>query len=388
MIVSQVIERVTGRGLEDFLRENVFLPIGMWDTVVRRWDTDFLPNSATPHTTTGNGRFEKRYFGVDPAGAGSIMSTADDMLRWLAHMDRPVVGCPETWSLIKTPQILANGVSTGYGFGLSRGRYRGVEILGHQGGWIGGNSHMVKVPEANLDIIVIANRSDVSSPVIVNAILDACISDLTAEPDALCAGQASSMWRTDQDTSLKSQTGTAGLTVRCNLQSPRTKRVVQLFGRNGHQIVSIDGYDIPFRRSSEREFVPIAVWNHNEQSVSLLGDPVAPESLLFRDLGEVDEFKPIPAAQDGDVGRIVGRYTSHPAGIVSEISAKDAGPHLDVQSRFGTMSYSLEPIGSGLWRVNSEISGFLDAILRFGNGDDSFSINSGTGVALAFRRKP
>lgn len=388
MIISEVIERVAGKRLEDFLNDNVFVPIGMWDTVVRRWDTDFLPNSATPHTTTGKGKFEKRYFGVDPAGAGSIMSTGDDMLRWLAHMDHPFVGGEETWSLIRTPQNLTNGMSTGYGFGLSFGKYRGVEILGHQGGWIGGNSHMVKVPEVQLDIVVIANRSDVSSPVIVNGILEACISNLEPDSDALCAGQASSMWRMDQDASLTPQLSAGEHIIRCNLQSPTTKRVVQLFGRGGHQIVSVDGYDIPFRRSSERELVPIAVWSHNEQSISLFGDSAAPASLLFRDFGEVDEFKPIPAATYGNPGRITGRYVSHPARITGEIGVRDDVPQLNVESRFGTMSYTLEPIGPELWRVNSGISGFLDAILRFADGGDSFSINSGTGVTLAFRREP
>lgn len=386
MVISEVIERLAGQSLGDFLSDNVFIPIGMWDTVVRTWDTDFLPNSATPHATSGKGKFEKRYFGVDPAGAGSIMSTGDDMLRWLAHMDRPVVGSEETWNLIKTPQRLTNGFATGYGFGLFRGEYRGVEILGHQGGWIGGNSHMVKVPEVKLDIIVIANRSDVSSPLIVNGILDACISNLNPDSDALCAGQASSMWRTDQDTSLTSQPGAEGRTIRCNLQSPSTKRVMQLFGRGGHQIVSIDGYDIPFRRSSERKLVPIAVWGHNGQLVSFLGDPAAPASLSFTEFGDVDEFKPIPAAGDGKSSRITGRYVSDPARIVGDVAMREGALNLRVESRFGTMSYALDSIGPELWRVHSEISGFLDAVLR--SAGDSFSINSWTGVSLEFRREP
>jgi len=387
MIASEVIARVAGTGFKEFLAENVFSPIGMWDTLVRPWDTDFLPNSAMPHTMTPQGRFEKRYFGVDPAGAGSVMSTADDMLRWLEHMDRPIVGSRQTWSLMKTPQLLSNGVSTGYGFGLSSGTYRGMKTLGHLGGWIGGNSYAVKLPEVELDLVVISNRNDVSCGVVANRILDACISNLAAVPGAVPGGEVVAMFRSKPDEDVRSNAGVSARWLTGDFYSPKTGRVVQLFGGGDHQVVSIDGYDAPFRRATERELLPSAVWSPSKQSVSLLGDPEHPASIQLTDFGETDELSEIPTGRAEDPQRTVGRYQAVSLSARVEVTVRDGVAHLRTESQFGSMTYRLKCLGHGFWRMNSGLSTFLDAILRFGADYTQFELNAGTDVTLEFRRE-
>ncbi len=49
LLLSAAIERISGKQLEDVLRERIFEPVGMHDTLLRRVDTDFVPNSATLH---------------------------------------------------------------------------------------------------------------------------------------------------------------------------------------------------------------------------------------------------------------------------------------------------------------------------------------------------
>ena len=49
----------------------------------------FLPNSATMHSRNPGGAYEKAYARTAMSGEGGIVSTVDDMLRWLAHMDEP-----------------------------------------------------------------------------------------------------------------------------------------------------------------------------------------------------------------------------------------------------------------------------------------------------------
>src|SRR6185503_9399615 len=92
--LSVAIERITGESLENVLRKRIFEPAGMHDTLLRRWDTDFVPNSATLHTAGADGTYGRNYMGLAIAGEGGIASTVDDMLKWLAHMDHPVVGTP------------------------------------------------------------------------------------------------------------------------------------------------------------------------------------------------------------------------------------------------------------------------------------------------------
>src|ERR1700722_10711418 len=181
VLLTVGIERITGEHFEEGTRERVFAPVGMNDTLVRRSDSDFLANSASQHAAHPTSGFERRYWGKDNlVGAAAIVSTVDDLLRWLAHMDKPRIGSGATWAAMKTPLRLANGTSTGYGLGLMLGRYRGIGTLYHAGNALGGNAQMLKVPEAGLDVVVLSNRQDVSSIELVNKILDCVLPD--AEP--------------------------------------------------------------------------------------------------------------------------------------------------------------------------------------------------------------
>ena len=180
LMLSAAIEQITGQSLEDVLRERLFEPVGLHNTLLRRFDTDFVPNSATLHMTDAAGRFGKSYLGTALAGEGGIVSTVDDMLRWLAHMDTPAVGSPATWEAIKTSQRLHDRASTGYGLGLVVGNYRGVETLSHGGGVLGGNSQMLKVPAVGLDVVVLINRHDLEATSLTNEILDDCLVGLAA----------------------------------------------------------------------------------------------------------------------------------------------------------------------------------------------------------------
>lgn len=386
MIISEAIERITGASLDEFLRDKVFSRVGMWDTTIKPWDTDFTPNCATPHTLVGGRRFERRFMSVDGAGAGSVMSTLDDMLRWVHHMDRPIVGSQETWHTMKMPQVLSNGISTGYGFGLSHGTYRGIETLGHQGGWTGGNAQTLKVPDVQLDVVVISNRSDVFSPVVVNRILDTCISNLTPQTESVQGGEGFSMYRLESGDHLPPHTRNSGQRICRSFYSRKTGRVVQLFGRDGHIIVSVNGHDIPCRNVREGEFVPIAVWSHLKQSVALLGDANEPNGLVLSDFGEVDEMTLIQPDSGRGREQVIGRYSAQLANATIEVTVRDGLYHLRTESGLGSMSYTLEYIGDRIWRLNSAISILLNGVLQFDEDYAGFKLKTDTGSTLLFLR--
>ena len=90
VLLTAAIERITGESLETVLRERIFEPVGMHDTMLRRSDNDFVANSAALHFRTAEGRFTRDYMGSEISGPGGIVSTMDDMLRWLRHMDDPL----------------------------------------------------------------------------------------------------------------------------------------------------------------------------------------------------------------------------------------------------------------------------------------------------------
>ena len=344
------------------MRERIFEPLGMNETCIRRWDTDFMPNSATLHMSTPSG-YEKAYLGTALTGEGGLVSTVDDMLRWLAHMDTPVVGSAATWETLKTPQTLANGASTGYGLGLMCGRYRGFETLFHPGGVSGGNSQMLKVPAAGLDIVVLVNRHDVQAMTLAEKILDACLPDLEPIKTPSSDPFASGVFR-----------------------SPTTGRVVQLFAKEGQQIASIDGTDMLVEPDDGGVLWPVGLFRHVKQAVTLAGGGAKPVSIRLSDFGNVDELVREKAAEETNASVIAGRYRADRPATEAMILETEDGPRLLTAGRFGSAVYPLEYLADGIWRAKPIRVMFLGGILLFDGDGGAFHFSTFSTRTLTFRR--
>jgi D-aminopeptidase len=364
LLLTVVIERITGSSLEELFRDRILGPVGMHDTLLRRSDTDFVPNSAAMHMTNSKGQFDRSYMGTATAGEGGIVSTVDDMLRWLAHMDAPVVGSPASWALMKTAQTLTNGKSTGYGLGLLTGRYRGAETISHPGGGFGANSQMLKVPSAGLDIVIMVNRHDVSAVTLADEILAACLPDL--EPIGEACGT-------------RFGAGT--------FRSAMTLRVLHLFGQDGKQFVSIDGTDVPLRLDEDGALRPAGSFGYMKWELRPSGAPERPDSIRSRDFGNPDEWVRVNDDDRPDARAIVGQYRSAATGTEATIRETERGLQLITGGRFGSMTYTLEPLATGIWRTQPFVPAFLGGILSFDREGAGFCFSTLRTRALPFRRR-
>ncbi len=190
-LLSRVIEQVGGLPFEQFLQRRIFEPLGMDDTSSVPSDFELHPGMATLHVPLPAARGGGWRRGIFPTeelrGEGAVVSTVDDMLRWLAHLRAPRkrVGSAASWEQMLTPAALANGLANSYALGLMRHGYRGVEVIHHPGAVIGGASQMLTVPSHALDIIIIGNGAAASPRELALRIVDALLADeLTATTDA------------------------------------------------------------------------------------------------------------------------------------------------------------------------------------------------------------
>jgi D-aminopeptidase len=368
-ILTAMIERITGRPLEDVLCERILEPIGMGHTLLRRFDTNFVPNSATLHMKTPQGEYQKAYLGVALAGEGGMVSTVDDMLRWLAHMTSPIVGTASTWKMILTPQTLANGTSTGYGLGLVTGHYRGLEVLYHAGGVNGGGAQMLKAPALGLDVVVMVNRQDLFATQLVERILDACVSNL--QPVETC--QVAAM-------------------VEGVFQSNTTGRVVHLFGgqpsallSEPHQIVSIDGFDMPATADQNGALSPTAGFEAFKQTVSLKGNSKNPHSLVLSDFGNRDELVAVKSDRTASAPPLAGRFESAATG--TEVTIEKGGSwQMRAVGRFGSMDFELERLSDRIWRARTRRLVPAGGVLSFDADLAGFRFSTSRTIALPFRR--
>jgi len=363
LMMSVAIERITGESLDDVLRQRIFEPVGMHDTRLRRVDSDFVPNSASMHMTNPAGGYEKSYLGGTLTGEAGMVSTVDDMLRWLAHMATPIVGSSATWETLKAPQRLINGASTHYGLGLQSDRYRGVETVFHPGGGMGCNSQMLKVPEACLDIVILVNREDISGILLVDKVLDACLPDLDPIKTPVARPLVTGIFR-----------------------SPTTGRVIQMFGKQGQQIASIDGMDMPVEPDENGVLWPAGIYRYAKVAITLGGDSSDPLSIGVNDFGNVDELTREVPADEVDVAMIAGLYRSDTTYTEATISETHEGPQLKTIGRFGSTVYRLRCLSEGIWQAKTTSVFWRGGILMFDRDSRAFRFSTYRTRALTFHR--
>jgi CubicO group peptidase (beta-lactamase class C family) len=172
MTAGEIIPKVTGKTWAEFLKEKIFTPLGMDNTLALSKDIPTAPNKASAHTVW-RGELKKVPYGkIDAlAPAGAISSSINDLSKWvMAQLNKGKIGDAQiipanviarTWA---PNSILGNGgtqFNTGhfalYGLGWFLEEYNGKKIVSHTGGVNGFVTSVTLIPEEKLGIIVLTN---------------------------------------------------------------------------------------------------------------------------------------------------------------------------------------------------------------------------------------
>lgn len=350
MLIGAAIENISGQSLADFLAERIFTPLGMSDTHLRCWNSDFVPNSAALHFRDADGSFSRTYLAMETSGAGGIASSMDDMLKWMKHMDAPVVGTAQTWALMRDTAELNDGWPTNYGFGLVREHYRGVEVVQHSGTVLGGNSHMIKVPDARLDISIAANRSDVNAVALALRIIDECVEGLAdpieAKTPARCSGA---------------------------FMSRKSGRVVELMGRDNACFMRIDGGGlIPVDYGEDDRFQLPPAMAFLQLNARFLGP-----DLVVSDFGREEVIQEIEIDPTAQLGDRAGCYRSAPFDVFFRFTEAPDGPRAKAWGRHGIVDYQMTPITKNVWRIEQDGVPFSCGIAIFDANGRGLTLNFG-----------
>ena len=158
-LLGMVIEKVSGKSYPEYMRARVFKPLGMDSTEVNTSGLK-VKNAATGYNFK-SGKWEKA--GLDdpsqPFAAGAIVSTPADMAKWAVAVSEGKLLKKSSWDEAFASGKLANGKSTGYGFGWQAGKIGETEYIGHSGGIAGFGSYHVRFPSENLSVVVMTNTA-------------------------------------------------------------------------------------------------------------------------------------------------------------------------------------------------------------------------------------
>ncbi len=183
-ILDYVIERTSGKSYPDFMREEVFLPLGLTRTSVHI-GKGLEAFAATRYAADGS---PIPFYDFDHPGASAVFSSAHDLVRFgMFHLKNHL---SDQRSIISDAAIdematatVNTGESSGYGIGWSTGRNeKGLRTVRHGGGMGGVSTTLILLPSENAVIVVLGNASSSAPGETANQILAALVPDKVDSP--------------------------------------------------------------------------------------------------------------------------------------------------------------------------------------------------------------
>jgi CubicO group peptidase (beta-lactamase class C family) len=154
VVLGAVIEKVSNQPYDEYLREHILMPAGMFDTGINFWD-EIVPNRAMGYTKSVAGKVSSAIFLMPPASAdGGIETTVHDLLKF----DRALYGDGLLKEESKRNMFTPNLNQYGYCWRIANDR--GRRSIGHRGGAPGISASFMRYPDDGFTIIVLSNYSE------------------------------------------------------------------------------------------------------------------------------------------------------------------------------------------------------------------------------------
>jgi len=158
VIAGLVVEKASGTPLVDFIKRQIFTPLGMSSVMI----IDQGPlGPGDPE------RYER--FGLGPPriapkegpgwlyAAGELAMNSSDLATWDISVIKQSLMKPASYHTQQTTILLADGRSTGYGLGVNVGSFQGHRLIAHNGEVSGFSTQNMIFPDDRIAIVVFAN---------------------------------------------------------------------------------------------------------------------------------------------------------------------------------------------------------------------------------------
>mgnify|MGYP000539572934 FL=1 len=174
-LLGQIVERVSGKSLNQFAQERIFQPLGMKSTFFQDNHHQVIKNRASGYAPEGES-FRLEMSNWDEVGDGNVYTTVEDLYLWDQAFYNYKLG-RELMDMLHTQGKLNNGQTIDYAFGLIIGTYRGLRTVSHSGSWAGFRASLIRFPDEKFSIICLANLSTFNPSAISYKIADIYLAD-------------------------------------------------------------------------------------------------------------------------------------------------------------------------------------------------------------------
>jgi CubicO group peptidase (beta-lactamase class C family) len=180
VLLGMVVEKRSGMGFGDFLRERIFTPLGMTGTIAYEKGKNEVAHRAFGNTKTANGWRETDQSSTSATlGDGGVYTSLDDLEKWdRALANHTLLNAKEMEPALIPPTGASGaplwqpdgGIAPLYGFGWFLDPYRGHRRYSHYGETVGFRNAIQRFPDDRLTVIVLLNRAEVDAQALAESV--------------------------------------------------------------------------------------------------------------------------------------------------------------------------------------------------------------------------
>ena len=172
MLLTKIVEKVSGQSFRDFSRKRLFEPLGMNNTFINDDITEVIKNRVTPYNKRTDEYIQAyRSMGVNIKeegnwiqhlrtsphyGGSGVVTNIDDLLKWSQNFATKKFGGQEFYDLMHKTLRFSHDRDN-QAFGLYFDEFKGRTSVSWDGGDFGISSQLIRFPEKGIAIIVLSN---------------------------------------------------------------------------------------------------------------------------------------------------------------------------------------------------------------------------------------
>ncbi len=190
LLLVTIVERVSGMPFTTFTSERIFKPLGMTQT---SWRDDFeriVPGRAQAYARRGPVWVLDMPFD-NVIGAGGMLTTVGDWLKWNDALDRRTLG---GWLVdsLESRATLTSGRKITYAMGLTVSDWRGEREVAHSGSTGGYATYLLRFPARGVSVAAMCNSAGSNPTSAARAVAEALLPALApvAAPDSVATDNA------------------------------------------------------------------------------------------------------------------------------------------------------------------------------------------------------
>jgi CubicO group peptidase (beta-lactamase class C family) len=183
VLLATIVEKVSGKMFGEFLRERIFEPLGMHNSMAYEFGKNALRERAYGYTNDAGVWLETDQSPTSATlGDGGIYTSIEDLAKWDDALSYHTLLSAEEMLSAITPVTLPgsaqqvpkadDGKPSSYGFGWYVDPYNGHNRMWHSGSSIGFRTMIQRFPDDKFTIIILCNRTDLDSGALALKVAD------------------------------------------------------------------------------------------------------------------------------------------------------------------------------------------------------------------------